>query len=520
MVRNGGSSGPKKLFSEGEKMSNRFFLSTAVACFCVLSSEQSPAAVIQLMYSTIDGDPSAVIPGGGGMTFRNLWRPYRSPNGQNWAMRANADSFDGGQLLFAGSGDSGQAVLLRGDPVPGGAPGEFVTNVDHQLGIRDDGTIAFGVNTSFGGGPEPSPDEYILSWDGNTFQVLVSEDQSVPGFVGVTYGASLLDVHILNDGTIGFRSINSIGLPSDSDTLLLLGSTLVAHEKVTIPAGQAVGGMQPWDFFEFDGYYHSADGTDTLIFGDLEGDSGTDGVVVVNGNVVIQEGSLIFPLSSPVGSGFTGLRECAMMTNGDWFARGGNANGQDWVVRNSAVVAATDLPITTGNSEDFDDAPPFTETFFMQAGNNIGDYVVGGTTDNADDDLDSVVVLNGSTVVMREGEAVDLDGDCLTDDDLFLGEFENDEAFLTDGLFLYFNAGVRNGAGTELGVAFMRVCVSTLDSDLDCDGDRDVDDVAAFVAALLGSPADCIQADRANLNGDASLDGKDVEPFVTAFLTP
>jgi len=55
-----------------------------------------------------------------------------------------------------------------------------------------------------------------------------------------------------------------------------------------------------------------------------------------------------------------------MEGNGDWFSYGANADTGDWVVRNGAVIAATDTPISTGNSELFDDTP-FAATFFLAA---------------------------------------------------------------------------------------------------------------------------------------------------------
>src|SRR5690606_188027 len=54
-----------------------------------------------------------------------------------------------------------------------------------------------------------------------------------------------------------------------------------------------------------------------------------------------------------------------------------------------------------------------------------GDYLVVGNTDNADTGADSVVVLNGETVLLREGDAVDLDGNGMLDDDAFVGRGVN-----------------------------------------------------------------------------------------------
>jgi hypothetical protein len=69
--------------------------------------------------------------------------------------------------------------------------------------------------------------------------------------------------------------------------------------------------------------------------------------------------------------------------------------------------------------------------------------------------MNAVLVLNGTTEVLREGDPVDVNGNGLFDDDAFLSVFNNDDSFLTDDLKYYFNADLRNGAGTSIGQAFL-----------------------------------------------------------------
>ncbi len=480
-----------------------------------VTSPQSHAATIEVIHSTVPGHATAQVPGQPGEEFIKFWRPYRSPNGLYWGMKANADFFDDGQMVLLGdAGGNTEVVIIDGDAATW-APGEIVTNVDHQVGLDDDGEIVFGVNTDNNAGN----DEFIMRWDG-AFHVVVNEGDAVPGLAGVTFADSMLDAHILSDGTVCFRAINCDGLPSDSDTLLIRGSSVLVREQTTIPAGQAAGGTQGWDFFEFDGFYHSYDGLNYLIFGDLEGDTATDGVVVVNGNVVIQEGYPIPPLVIPVGSGFTGLREARMESNGDWFARGGNSDGRDFVVRNGSLLALTDDPVIPASSEHFDDTPPFTETFFMQAGNNLGQYVVGGTTDLADTNRDAVVVLNGTDVIVREGDRVDLNGNGLDDDDAFISEFDNDQSFLTDNR-LVFTATLRNDAGTEIGQAIMQTCLAATVGDLNGDCEVNALDFPAIADCLTGPSGGILGGcDPANLDDDGDVDLADAAIFIEAVQTP
>ncbi len=485
------------------------------AAAALMATAAFAAEPVQVIITTITGHPTAVVPGAPTRTFKNFWRPYGSPDGKRWAMKANSEFFSSGEMLVVGQGLTATSPILYQMPMPvGGQPGEFITNVDEQVGIRNDGSFVTGVNTSFGSGPEPSPDEYILFWDGAAWNVALRETDPVPGFPGSIHGAICSEAHILNDGRIAYNTISSPSFPTDSNTMMLLGNTIVAREGVTVPVGQALGGTQPWDFFDFNAYWHSADGSKYVIAGDLRGSTNGDNVVVVNNQVVIQEGQLMFPFVSPVAVSPSGLGRVFMASTGDWFFRGLNSDGRDWVVRNGAVIAATDSPITPGATELFDDPIPATLCFFMQAGDNTGNFVVGGVTNNPNTQQNAVVVRNGQTVVVRKGDPVDLNNNCQNDDDAFLEVFADDQTFLANGTTVYFNANIRNGAGTVLGKGYMRKCLSTVVGDLDCDGQRTAGDIAVFVDILLGMPTPCQTRNRADFNGDSQVDGRDIESFV------
>lgn len=77
------------------------------------------------------------------------------------------------------------------------------------------------------------------------------------------------------------------------------------------------------------------------------------------------------------------------------------------------------------------------------------------------------------------------------------------------------------GAASDLG-AFERMPVACV-GDLDCDGNRDVNDVSAFAMALLDAAAYGVaypgcDVNRADVNGDAVLNAKDTSAFVAALL--
>jgi hypothetical protein len=132
----------------------------------------------------------------------------------------------------------------------------------------------------------------------------------------------------------------------------------------------------------------------------------------------------------------------------------GAVNQTDFVLINGQVVAATGDPIATGLAERYDDAS-FSQTFFANTVNNRGDYVVAGTTDNPDALSNAVLVLNGTRVIAREGNPVDLDGNGLFDDDAFIDVFGNDDVVMDDDRRIYLVASLRNGLGTAFANALL-----------------------------------------------------------------
>jgi hypothetical protein len=139
-----------------------------------------------------------------------------------------------------------------------------------------------------------------------------------------------------------------------------------------------------------------------------------------------------------------------MTGNGDWFARGDLTDDSDWAMRNGTVVAYSGDPIVSGATELWGDA------LAALAGNTVGDWVLAGNTDNADPDLDSVVVLNGTTVLLREGDGVDLDGNGVADDGAEISGFSPNDLVLGADLTLLAFVTLRDStSGTALGDAFV-----------------------------------------------------------------
>jgi len=92
-----------------------------------------------------------------------------------------------------------------------------------------------------------------------------------------------------------------------------------------------------------------------------------------------------------------------LLPNGDWYARGDDLFSDDWVVSNGVLLAQTGDSIIGG-------AETWGASIGGVAGNSNGDYVISGNTSDPDSAFDNVIALNGTTIVVREGDPVDLDG--------------------------------------------------------------------------------------------------------------
>jgi hypothetical protein len=181
-------------------------------------------------------------------------------------------------------------------------------------------------------------------------------------------------------------------------------------------------------------------------------------------------------------------------TNGEWFSRGVRApNLASWAARNGVLLAQTGDPVVTPVTGP---AEHWGGDFFAVTGNRKGDWVLVGQTDNPDITRDDVVVLNGTEILVREGDPIDLDGNGLYDDNVFIGRGNNvSAAFATDRYFaltdegaLYFFANLRNGQGQDLSpgigppLALLRLVTVRCVGDITADGQINIVDLLAVIS--------------------------------------
>jgi PKD repeat protein len=186
---------------------------------------------------------------------------------------------------------------------------------------------------------------------------------------------------------------------------------------------------------------------------------------------------------------------------GNWFARGNNdISEHDWVVRNGVVIAERGAPIHVGATEVYSDTA-FADLFYLHVGDSLGNFIIGGVSDNPDLFADGILVLNDQTVIARQGDPIDLDNNGTFDDGVFINTFGNEDGFLDDAGNFYFMVTMMDIAGAAAGDAFLTYDLSGIL------GGGNASPTMMNVAAT--SPID--ENDSTMLTGD--IDDIDEDPF-------
>ena len=394
-------------------MSRRSRISAlAVPCTLVLASAAA-AGPVGLVFSSIPGHPSSLVPGAAGMTFRHgapsqFERPAASPSGRWWAVRAGVSDE---------TATPGQAILV------GDAAGEAVLVARTGQGAP----AAHGLFTAF------DPDVQI-------------DDAGVFTFSATTLAEGVPTTRVYR-GRIGAGGMPLLApVQSAADTLASVAAEI---PELDAPAEDAVA----------------------------------------------------FSLAA-----------LAITPAGDWMARGTDAQGNEWVFRNGEPVALAGTPVTLRPDEPEHFAPAGSSpAFFSMHANSAGDIAIGGLTDAGEHAMAAAVVLNSQRVILRTGDAVDLDGNGLADDDAFIDAFSTDGAFLTDGGAYYFSADLRTAAGRVIGRALLRTDICK--PDWDASGSPGSADLSVFLTEWLASVSE------GTALADYDRDGLPTSADIGAFLS-
>ncbi len=487
------------------------------------------------VFSDIAGHPTARAPGLG-VDFTSFGQPYRSANGVRWIMpaRVQRPSTEDQVILVGTAFDPQDAVVVVEEGRPTGWD-PLVNNgtIDSVMGINDGGDFVYETSTDL----PIQTNEIVARFNVLTqdWTVIARERDPIPGVAGSRYSAEFGGPFILTDGAVGLRAPSPGGVIPAGGALALVGdetAMAVVAQTGTTPTG-APG---PWEQFDSRSFRMDAAGNNYILRGDTAAPTTEDDIVVVNGRVVLQEGAPI-PDSGLSDRVFvSSLIPIYLSPNGDWMARGGfDTPNRSWLLLNGNVIALSGEPVPGGKSgETFRDAANGS-TFGLTTTNGRGHFVYHGRTRNGallGAFLDEVLVFNDERVIARAGVAVDLDGNGVLDDDVFISRFRSN-AILTDDATLFFGAFLADGNQNDVGEGFLMLDLSALVDpclpcgDANCDGTVSVGDINFFVAAVTRGEADwnalfpggvapCDYNCANDTNRDRNVSVGDVNAFIRA----
>lgn len=490
---------------------------------------------IEVIFTKIPGHPSSVIPGALDLDglpafaeFRHMNQLVGSPDGSRWLMTARSQQ--GSELetlLMLGDGADGSVFAQKNQPVHGGVPGEVYDFFGSGVGrFNDNNDFAFSARAM--NGVAAHAQKVIRVIAGNAEIVLQQGDpyfglEDVPGNPSgdELVGNSVGSVHLLNDGTIGVHDNTIQNIHSSRRPALFYDAIMFHQTNVTDIVGLDGETLFTWDTISFNTFYTTPN-TSPISLGENDDERWIahgrrseqplpDRVFVVDGQIVLETGEQIPGEPNVVENIFSS----DLVSNGDWYVRGDSDGGtRVWAIRNGQVVARTSDPIP-GTTE------RWATSFVHFTGNNHGDWMLIGKTDHPDNTRDEVIVVNGD-VVVRSGDPIDLSGNGLFDDDVFIGRNNpdaasfNGQAFLSDDGYVYFFAMLRDSEGNEYNtnppfstpVSFLRVKVDptpTCEGDLNNDGVVNVSDLLQLLG-VWGPCTDCVE----DITGDGVVDVSDL----------
>ncbi len=417
--------------------------SALVLAAAPLAAAQGLSDLTTVIYTEIVGSPTSIIPSDPTTPIDIIGRPAVSPDGNHWMISVSVNT---------GASTDDQRLMIDGNLVVAEGTSPAWVPVGRNLGFFDTkynvlNSGAFGFGSDLDGGT--LDDDIMVSSDGlGGFTLHAQENMQITGAPAGWLADNMDSAHLTTGGFAYVTDNVDGGPPVGMDDMVIFNNSIFLQAGVDAPAGQLTGGTDTWENFDFADLFFNADGTSYLLQGDLAGTTDDD-VIVVNGTVVVQEGFPIPGGDPTLVVGPNGIFGVFMSPSGDWMARGDYAAPDvDWVLLNGVEVSRQGNPIFAGSTELFD------SFFFVNTTNNVGDYIIGGSSDGPTTS-DAVLVLNNERVILREGDAIDVDGNGIYDDDAFINFLGTDDTVLTDDGRVFVNGGLETSTGSSLGDFFM-----------------------------------------------------------------
>jgi len=554
--------------------SSRLFSPVGAGLSCVALCAAAGLAGPQAIVTNFTTEANSLVPGQPGVRFflstgllvGNIFqRPRISADGSNWVLVTRRTILTGAGvqdtardgLVIAGKGTTPLTVVsVERDPWPAFTTG--LLNLETRTGIFDidaainnAGQVGFvtltdaatTVNRVMARAELTGPSLTLTSMS------IIAREGTASPLTGFNQGNSFQLGGLTADGRALYNTlVMTPEPPGGQKQATFLGGTTLAEtvsgalSAPALPQGGFDAPYQVMTVFSGDPVAQgSDDGNNNLIFAQIQ--TGTD-VAVYNGTLVLREaqqlpddGFFDFPISQ--------INNGRVSSNGLNYIIRGFTLGEGWVFgkRNDAQLKLkTGASVTPGSTEKWLRflLPPSNvmPAAFTNVGiNNAGDFVMTGFTDNADLGRNVVMVQNGTTILLREGDAIDITGDGVAagDDAIILG-FGQDTMTVTNDRWVYFVADVirplatiasQAGDGPIIqGQGFFRVKLACGASDIaspgpvaGADGELTADDIIFFISSFTAGNlgvAD-IAGPGPSVGADGELTADDIILFINRF---
>ena len=434
------------------------------AAFSGSYTVQGAAAQFQIgaIYTKIPGHATALVPGArdpGGNPTNTEFRQFNQLNVSRtgkWAIRGFTQQIspDIKDFILTGAGTTGSVIIQRGFPFPGAVGGELFDFTVGGVGYNDNDDFVFRLRAM--GGVAANAQKVMKSIGGVISVAFQQGDPysglegppGVPqtGFVGNSIGST----HLLNNGIIGTHDTTVTGMTSTLwRPVLAYNLQKFKQRNVDFVTGlggvgtERIGGLTGLNgdqFFATPDFDPVGGGSGSWIARGQIDRTENQNVVIVNGEVVLRQGQAMPGDPSVITDAFNNV---AILSNGDWYVRGTQLGAGALAVRNGVVIAKAGDEI--GNSGEH----WVGANFSAFTGNNNGDWVIAGQTDNPDPARQYVIAVNG-VIVARQFDPIPLSVPAVIGRaNPATNPWSPDNVYLTDGLVLYFLASIQDGQGNE-----------------------------------------------------------------------
>jgi len=360
-------------------------------------------------------------------------------------------------------------------------------------------------------------DSVTAFWNGTSLTQLFGEGDPAPlGAPRSSYGDDFGRTQLTNAGMVGgLYDSNGLGTaPVRRDDFLSVGSTVLAASDRSLP-GYVVQDLDSAglaeSFWDFD---LSPDGSNWIAEIRFDDNSTFDTALTIDGTVVAQEGLTTHTTPDGAELIYDSTEDAAITDDGDWIVQARSTLAIDYTLVNGVVVFAEGEFVP---GESGPDGITISSLGGITINNATGDYVNLLNTSDAN----SVFVLNEDTIILTEGDTLNLDynGDGISED-LVIDNFPSRVFNLADdGTFaaiVTFNDLDDNLVGNALLTFDVNNPPATVNGgrlgDVNLDTAVDFRDILPFISRLSMNEFQF----EADLDGNGSVDFRDIVPFIRA----